>query len=92
MSLSDLDRLLKCVGKYLEPTELMNIIEEVSSRKDGKINVDEFQTLVRIMIEGDKETELRRLYRKFDKDGNGSLSVSELKEIMQKNEGGLSSQ
>lgn len=32
------------------------------------------------------------MYRKFDKDGNGSLSVPELKEIMQKTEYELSSQ
>lgn len=52
----------------------------------GEIEFDEFLTLVsRFVVEGDKakmEQELREAFRLYDKQGNGYINVSDLREIL----------
>lgn len=52
----------------------------------GEIEFDEFLVLVsRFVVEGDKakmEQELRDAFRLYDKQGNGYINVSDLREIL----------
>jgi calmodulin len=68
-----------------EPTEqeLNEMINEVDVDGNGRIDFDEFVSLMnRRSRETDTEEEVINAFRVFDKDGNGLISSTELKHIM----------
>lgn len=61
----------------------MDMIQEVDADGSGTIDFSEFLTMsTRNMKEADSEEEMIEAFRVFDKDGNGSISASELRQIM----------
>ena len=59
------------------------MIKEVDLNSDGKIELDEFITLMsRNSPDTQTEDEVINAFRVFDKEGNGLISTAELKHIM----------
>ena len=58
-------------------------MREVDLNQDGKIDFDEFMTLmIKTSPENQAEEEVINAFRVFDKEGNGLISSAELKHIM----------
>ncbi|OQV17184.1 Troponin C [Hypsibius exemplaris] len=78
--------LLRTMGQAFEDKDLRELIAEVDTDGSGEIEFDEFLVLVsRFVVEGDKakmEQELRDAFRLYDKQGNGYINVSDLREIL----------
>ncbi|KAI8146169.1 calmodulin-like protein [Fennellomyces sp. T-0311] len=69
----------------LNPTdsELKDMVNEVDSDGDGTIDFNEFLSmLARKQKEVDTQAEMREAFSVFDRDGNGLISVSELRKVM----------
>ena len=61
----------------------MAMIKEVDLNSDGKIELDEFMTLMaRNSPDTQTEDEVINAFRVFDKEGNGLIATAELKHIM----------
>ena len=59
------------------------MIKEVDLNSDGKIELDEFMTLMaRNSPDTQTEDEVINAFRVFDKEGNGLIATAELKHIM----------
>ena len=59
------------------------MIKEVDLNSDGKIELDEFITLMlRNSPDTQTEDEVINAFRVFDKEGNGLIATAELKHIM----------
>ena len=59
------------------------MIKEVDLNSDGKIELDEFITLMsRNSHDTQTEDEVINAFRVFDKEGNGLIATAELKHIM----------
>lgn len=77
-----------------DPThaQLDGIMKELDINKDGSIDFDEFAKLMsaRSKMTGsgacvtDDDSELREAFKVFDRDGNGSINVDELRQTMRK--------
>ena len=74
------------MGLRVKPSALKDIIEEIDMDRSGYLEFDEFCTLsARFLIEEDEEgvkKELKEAFRYFDKDGNGYIPTTALKEIL----------
>jgi len=78
--------ILGMLGISLDEKMLADIISEVDEDGSGELEFDEFITLAsRFMVEEDAEAmqqELKEAFRLYDKEGNGYISTSVLKEIL----------
>ena len=69
----------------LQPTdaELQDMINEVDADSDGTIDFEEFVKLMTREVDAsDSGNELYKAFQVFDKDNSGSISASELKEVL----------
>jgi calmodulin len=58
------------------------MITELDADENGTLDFTEFLTLMtRKMSETDEEHQLRQAFQVFDKDGNGVISESELRQV-----------
>ena len=63
--------------------EINSMIKEVDLNSDGKIELEEFITLMmKNSIDTQQEEEVINAFRVFDKEGNGLIQTDELKHIM----------
>jgi len=78
--------ILGMLGISLDEKMLADIINEVDEDGSGELEFEEFITLAsRFMVEEDAEAmqqELKEAFRLYDKEGNGYISTSVLKEIL----------
>uniref|UniRef100_T1J4B7 EF-hand domain-containing protein n=1 Tax=Strigamia maritima TaxID=126957 RepID=T1J4B7_STRMM len=78
--------ILRSMGQTFEERDLMGLIDEIDSDGSGELEFDEFQQLAaRFVVEEDSEAmqeELRGAFRMYDKEGNGYINVSDLREIL----------
>ncbi|GAB6023671.1 hypothetical protein CHUAL_009932 [Chamberlinius hualienensis] len=78
--------ILRTMGQTFEDRDLKELIEEIDSDGSGQLEFDEFLTLAaRFVVEEDTEAmqeELREAFRLYDKEGNGYINVSDLREIL----------
>jgi len=71
------------LGHDPSDTELKDIISDVDSNHDGMIDFDEFLEMMARKISGPEvQAELREAFNVFDKDGNGTISEDELRQVM----------
>jgi Ca2+-binding EF-hand superfamily protein len=62
--------------------ELRKMIKEVDLNKNGKIEFNEFLSLMERKIQLDGQDELKVDFDTFDKDHSGQISPTELKKVM----------
>ncbi|KAK2497698.1 hypothetical protein MC885_012308 [Smutsia gigantea] len=81
----ELGAVMQALGKDLPEAELKEIIGKVDTDADGVISFPEFlEEMVRRMRAWRKKQDLQEVFRVFDVDGNGYISVDELKQVMAK--------
>ncbi|CAH2009578.1 unnamed protein product [Acanthoscelides obtectus] len=78
--------ILSMLGVQTTEQMLADIINEVDEDGSGELEFEEFVTLAsRFMVEEDAEAmqqELKEAFRLYDKEGNGYITTSTLKEIL----------
>ncbi|XP_056638487.1 troponin C, isoallergen Bla g 6.0101-like [Diorhabda carinulata] len=78
--------ILGMLGVQTTESTLKEIIDEVDEDGSGELEFDEFIILAsRFMVEEDAEAmqqELKEAFRLYDKEGNGYITTSTLKEIL----------
>uniref|UniRef100_A0A646QI96 Calglandulin n=1 Tax=Hemiscolopendra marginata TaxID=943146 RepID=A0A646QI96_9MYRI len=78
--------ILRSMGQTFEERDLKDLIDEIDSDGSGELEFEEFLTLAaRFVTEEDAEAmqeELREAFRLYDKEGNGYINVSDLREIL----------
>ena len=79
----ELGNMMRSIGQNPTDEEVMAMIKEVDLNSDGKIELDEFITLMaRNSPDTQTEDEVINAFRVFDKEGNGLIATAELKHIM----------
>jgi len=78
--------ILRLMGQPFNRQMLEEMIEEVDEDKSGRLEFEEFIILAaKFIVEDDEEAlqkELKEAFRLYDKEGNGFIPTSCLKEIM----------
>lgn len=78
--------ILRLMGQQFNQQTLDELIEEVDEDKSGQLEFEEFIILAaKFIVEEDEEAmakELKEAFRLYDKEGNGFIPTSCLKEIM----------
>lgn len=78
--------ILSMLGHQLDDKILGEIIAEVDADGSGQLEFEEFCTLAaRFLVEEDAEAmqaELKEAFRLYDKEGNGYITTSVLREIL----------
>ena len=79
----ELGTVMKNLGQNPTEAELQEMIKEVDVDKNGIIDFPEFLSLMaRKMKDTDTDEELKEAFDVFDRDGNGQISASELRQVM----------
>jgi len=78
--------ILRMMGQTYNARTLKELIDEIDEDKSGMLEFEEFITLAaKFIIEDDAEAmakELKEAFRLYDKEGNGYIPTSALKEIL----------
>lgn len=78
--------ILRLMGQPFDKKILEELIDEVDEDKSGRLEFSEFvQLAAKFIVEEDAEAmqkELKEAFRLYDKDGNGFIPTSCLKEIL----------
>ena len=85
ISLGELREVLRNLGEKVTNDDINQIIQIADTDGDGEIDYKEFVDLIKGVMknkgaQGDQD--LRRAFAIFDQDGNGSISASELKIVL----------
>ncbi|XP_016943367.1 calmodulin [Drosophila suzukii] len=74
--------VIRALGRQPNDTEVQSMINEVDSDGNGSIAGREFcNIIVRKMRDTGQEQELREAFRIFDKENNGYITTTELKNV-----------
>mmetsp|Transcript_60303 Transcript_60303/g.166913 ORF Transcript_60303/g.166913 Transcript_60303/m.166913 type:complete len:155 (+) Transcript_60303:63-527(+) len=83
ISIKDLQTLMRALGQNPSDTEYADIVTEVDADSNGTVDFPEFLNLMsRKMRSTDIEEELIVAFRVFDKDHNGFINATELRNVM----------
>ena len=80
-------QILRTMGQAFEERDLKQLIKEFDSDGSGEIEFEEFAAMVANFVVSSEnneglEEELREAFRLYDKEGNGYIAVSDLREIL----------
>ena len=79
----ELKQLLNNIGQKPSDSEIQDMINEIDIDGDGKINFDNFITLMEKKLrDHDNEEELIETFKVFDKDGIGFITYNNLKDVI----------
>ena len=79
----ELANIMRSLNQDPTEEELNEMIEEVDLDKNGEVDFEEFVTLMnRRSRETNIEEDVLNAFKVFDKEGNGLISVTELRHIM----------
>ena len=79
----ELGNILRSMDHEPSEQELTDLISDVDSNNDGKVNFNEFLSImIKRAKDSDIEEELIEAFRIFDKEGEGRISSSEFRHIM----------
>ena len=79
----ELKLLLNNIGQKPSDSEIQDMINEIDIDGDGKINFDNFITLMEKKLrDHDNEEELIETFKVFDKDGIGFITYNNLKDVI----------
>ena len=79
----ELKQLLNNIGQKPSDSEIQDMINEIDIDGDGKINFDNFITLIEKKLrDHDNEEELIETFKVFDKDGIGFITFNNLKDVI----------
>ena len=83
ISAKELENAMQSMGQTPTGEEINEMMREVDLNQDGKIDFDEFMSLmIKNSPDTQTEEEVINAFRVFDKEGNGLISSAELKHIM----------
>ncbi|RNJ55599.1 hypothetical protein D7B24_008384 [Verticillium nonalfalfae] len=84
ISPSELQIAMKSLGLKPSLEEVKEMIKEIDTDGDGRIDFDEFLEIMAAPARpvGSTENELVAAFEVFDKDGSGSVSSSELRSVL----------
>eukprot|EP00275_Glaucocystis_incrassata_P001161 EC122033.1.p1 GENE.EC122033.1~~EC122033.1.p1 ORF type:complete len:151 (+),score=33.96 EC122033.1:79-531(+) len=83
ISADELGTVMRSLGQNPSEAEILSMINEVDDNKDGTIDFKEFVSMMAKKFTGsDAEEEILAAFKVFDKDGNGTISSPELRQIM----------
>jgi len=78
--------ILNTMGQLFDEAELNRLIEENDTESAGKVNFDAFCNIVGTFLEEEDDEamqqELKEAFRLYDREGNGYITTSTLKEIL----------
>ncbi|XP_065052215.1 uncharacterized protein LOC135681595 isoform X1 [Rhopilema esculentum] len=83
ISIDDMRIVLKSLGHKISDQELDDLIKSIDRNGDGKIELAEFLDMMGAKQQSIKavEEEVRIAFEFFDLDGNGYISMTELKQV-----------
>lgn len=74
---------MRSLGQNPTDAELHEMVNEVDSDGNGTIDFPEFISMMSKRVHDmDSEDEIKQAFKVFDKDGSGSISAVELKQVM----------
>ncbi|EXJ55571.1 calmodulin [Cladophialophora yegresii CBS 114405] len=74
---------MKSLGQNPSDSELQDMINEVDADHSGSIDFDEFLKMMSTTVKAqDFAHETRAAFNVFDKDGSGTISADELRQVM----------
>jgi len=86
--------ILRSLGQTFEDNDLAALIDDIDEDGSGELEFEEFASLAgRFLGQEDAEAvqqELREAFRLYDKEGNGYINVSDLRDILRALEPNLS--
>ncbi|KAA2227469.1 hypothetical protein F0L46_25555, partial [Salinarimonas soli] len=78
--------ILNTMGQLFDDSELQALIDENDPENSGKINFDGFCNIASHFLEEEDaeamQQELKEAFRLYDREGNGYITTSTLKEIL----------
>jgi calmodulin len=85
ITIKELKEVMRSLGQNPTESELKRMIESVDENGDNEIDFEEFLVLMSSRKghhNDDPDRELKDAFKVFDTDGSGSISKSELKQLM----------
>ncbi|CAL9104645.1 unnamed protein product [Musa textilis] len=84
ITFEELSTVIKSLGLKPNEAEVHKMIGEIDANGNGTIEFQEFLNLMasKLNQETDSEDELREAFKVFDKDQNGFISATELRNVM----------
>lgn len=79
--------ILNTLGQQFDEGELQDLIDEEDPEETGRVNFDQFANIASNFLIEDEDAEamqqeLKEAFRLYDREGNGYITTSTLKEIL----------